>query len=625
MECSIAPGARRSRGDILLRFGSLTQFLRCQLLLLGLVGCTTKPQSVYGTPVLQHDPNVLRINNGSEPETLDPGLSSESTGSELISNLFAGLLDTDPHTGAPVAEIASSWQVDTTHRRYRFTLRASRWSDGVDLSAEDFIFAWRRILDPKTASRNASLLYVFNNAQAFHEGWLRFEPSADANQVCTMPQQLPKDAQLHPQEAQIWLALPADQPPQLWEHTCVQIQHQWGHLRPASPNDLGMRSCDAHTLEVTLSQPTPYFLHLLAHTALRPVPRHLFDTLMHKHIDPALWTRPEHMVSNGAYTLQRWRFKRDMRLAKNPYYWDHANVAIPLVDVLQIENAYTALNLYRTGEIDWLGANTSIPSEFVQSLQHFTDFSTAPMLSVYFYWLNTKDPQLSDPRVRKALSLAIDRQALVRYVLRGGQIPTADLVPQGLQGYPAAQNPLFDPNTARQLLQQAGYTRAHPLPMLTLRYNTADSHRQIAEAIQAMWQQHLGVQVELENQEWRVFLQNVERGQFQIARLGWIGDYPDANSFLYDILSCHAHNNASGWLNPQYEQLLTEANHLTDPQKRLTLLHQAEVLALNEQPLIPLFFSTYPTLVQPYVRGYSSNPLNKHPYKHFSFQKGPSI
>jgi len=213
--------------------------------------------------------------------------------------------------------------------------------------------------------------------------------------------------------------------------------------------------------------------------------------------------------------------------------------------------------------------------------------------------------------------LAVDREALVKHVTRGGQIAAADFVPDGLAGYHGLGLPVFAPDEARKLLAEAGYADGHGLPPITLAFNTSEGHRQVAEALQAMWQRELGIDVTLANQEWKVFLANAEQMNFQLCRMGWIGDYADPYTFL-ELLGSDCGNNHSGWSSSAYDQLLQEANQEAHPEQRLAILRKAEALALDEQPLLPLYVYTRSQLIKPYVRGIWGNHQDRHPWKYIS-------
>jgi len=235
---------------------------------------------------------------------------------------------------------------------------------------------------------------------------------------------------------------------------------------------------------------------------------------------------------------------------------------------------------------------------------------------VYFSWLNTERLPLNHPKLREALKLAVDRGALVKHVLGGGQIPTSDLVPVGLGGYKGINASTFDPAAAREAMHAAGYKRGADVPTITLTYNTSEGHKQIAEAVQQMWKKHLGISIEIENQEWKVFLKKLNSMDFQMARMGWIGDYADPYTFL-ELLRGQNGNNHSGWRSPEYEKLLDQANATLDSAARLGLLRGAETLAMQHTPLIPFYVYTRTELWKPYFMGHWPNYQNSHMFKYW--------
>jgi oligopeptide transport system substrate-binding protein len=534
--------------------GRLGWLTRAVLLGAGLLcGCQDWQPAFFGTVAPRHGPEELWINNSSEPEWLDPSRCSDSTGGEIIWNTFEGLVQAHPQTLAPMPAVARSWDVSEDGRRYTFHLRPSQWSDGRPLTADDFVFSFRRLVDPRTASKYASNGFIFTGGAAIGRG-------------------------------------------------------------EASPETLGVRAVDDLTLEVELVDPLPYFLNFLSFYSFMPIPRHRLEDLERRGIDPDLWTRPEHVVSNGPFLMTEWWFRQRMVFEKNPRYWDAESVGLNRVQVAMVESSTTALNMYAAGEFDWPGGSTSLPAEFMDHLADFRDFHQHPFLAVYFYWVNTQEPPLDNPLVRRALSLAVDREALVKHVTRGGQIASADLVPDGLAGYRGLGQAVFDPNAARRLLAEAGYEGGHGLPPVSLSFNTSEGHKQVAEALQAMWQEELGITVELKNQEWKVFLANAEQMNFKLCRMGWVGDYADPYTFL-ELLTSDCGNNHSNWSSPAYDRLLEEANRETEPEKRLDMLRQAEALAMEAQPLIPLYVYTRSQLIKPYVRGIWGNYQDRHPWK----------
>lgn len=523
------------------------------LLLVG--ACAPNGREYYGTTVPKHRPDEVWTNNGTEPEWIDPTKCADGAGGVVIEQLFAGL--TQPHaiTLRPMPDLALRWDISDEGRRYTFHLRDAQWSDGVPLTAHDFEYSWKRLLDPKTGSKYASFLWGLKNAAAFSE-------------------------------------------------------------RKADAATVGVRALDDRTLEVTLEHALPYFLDMTSYYVTPAIPRHVLERLTRAGQDPDLWTRVENIVVSGPYLLTQWKFRQYMTFEKNPRYWDAARVRMPKVKLFAIDSYNTTLNLYEGGELDYIGANLKPPSEFMDHLSRFKDFHNYPWLSVYFYWLNIKAPPLDNIKLRQALSLAVDRQAIVTHVTRGGQVPTADLVPDGLVGYRGLRRALFDPERARALLQEAGYKEGADVPPITIIYNTSEGHKQIAEAVQQMWKKHLGLRVEIENQEWKVFLKNMQATNFQVARYGWVGDYSDPYTFL-ELLQSHNGNNNTNWGSAAYDALLAKANALVDADARLAVLREAEALMLGEAPLIPFYVYTRAELWKPYLKGMWPNYANRHAFKYW--------
>ena len=622
---SSGPAANWSRASMLLG-----------LVTLGAIHCQQPPtaEHYYGTVAPLHDHHTLWINNGTEPEWIDPGKSSDSSGGAVIDNLFAGLTQADPNTEMPIPDVAQSWEVTRDARTYTFHLRESTWSDGTPLTAEDFAFAWRRVLDPNTASRYATMLYVLDHGEPVNRQALWIGP-ADA-QVILDPNALRGLLQASAPIERLEMGRDPNNTPgffayvggpaQQQQAACERLlhlngtAHQYTRLQVRRPTMswVGVRALDDRTLQVRLRDPVPFFVHLTAYHTLMPVPRHVLDRLQSAGIDTDLWTRPEHIVSNGAYVLSDWQFKYAFTYEKNPRYWDAEHVHIAHVKALQIESANTALNMYRAGEIDWMGTNMPIPSEFIDALQTFHDTTRESMLSVYYFCFNLRAPPFDNLRVRQAFSLALDRAALTRYVLRGGELPYANIVPDTLPGFKPQRAVLFDPNQAQKLLAEAGFPGGQGLPPITLTYNTAEVHKQVAQAAQAMWKRYLGVDVMLENQEWKVFLENMELNNFQMARFAWVGDYPDPNTFLEELLTSSSGNNHTGYNDVAFDHLMQAANRTVDKRERMALLAQAEARALAAQPYMPLFIYTRSTMLKPYVVGMNKSTLERHPIKYLS-------
>lgn len=597
------------------------------LLLACLCSCTRGGHGYYGTTEPKHGPDEIWSNLSTEPETIDPGKTAEASGGMVVWNLFAGLTQPHPENLAPMPDLAQRWEISDDGLRYTFHLRPSQWSDGVPLTAADFEYAWQRVLDPRTGSRYSSFLYCLKRGEAYNQRALVLSGIGDASEAelrALIEPLAPLARFSFDRELDAALLVVGGEEarrPSLRERLLRELDHKpfHGHtlaLRELTPDLLGVHARDDLTLEVELETPLPYFLYITQYYTTMPVPRHVLARLAREGKHPDLWTRPENIVSDGPFRLAAAKFRQYLLLEKNPRYWDVAHVRPQRVKLSIIESTNTVLNMYEAGELDSIGATAVLPAEYLDLLRRQRDFQTAPWIALYFYWFNTKVPPLDDARVRSALSLAIDRQSIVEHVTRAGQIPSADVVPDGLAGYQGLHSAIFDPERARALLREAGYGPERPLPKLTLRYNTSEGHKQIAEAVQAMWQKHLGVQIEIENMEWNVYLKALQGHDFQIARYAWVGDYPDPFTFL-EVFSSHNGSNSSGWDSPRYDELLRTANRQRDRLQRFDVLKQAELTLHDAVPAAPIYVYTRSELIKPYLRGHVLNYQARHLLKYW--------
>jgi len=375
---------------------------------------------------------------------------------------------------------------------------------------------------------------------------------------------------------------------------------------------VGIRVPDPHTLEFKLENKVPYFVKLTGFYPLYPVHRETIERFGYPQ-----WTHPENVVSNGAFRLGSRQIRDRIRLVKNEQYWDAENVYLNTIDALAVESANTGLNMYENRQVDWI---STVPTAIVPELieQERPDFKRAAYLTIAFYRFNVNVKPLGDVRIRRALTLAIDRDRLVKKIIRGGQTPATSFVPPGIAGYDSPTCCEYDPEEARRLLAEAGFPDGDGFPKLTLLYNSSDDLKKIAESIQYNWRDTLGVEIELANQEWGAFLTRVHSMDYDIARAGWIGDYVDPNTFL-DMFVTDGGNNETGWSNEEYDDLiLNRIPAEDDDEKRMQLLRQAEEILLREMPIIPLYYGISSAMVRPYVKGYHNNILNVHPLKDIS-------
>src|SRR5512143_3682253 len=484
--------------------------------------------------------DVLRFNNGTEPETIDPALVSGQPDGRIATALFEGLTVPDPATLEPRPGQAARWETSADGLTWTFHLRPGLvWSDGTPLGAGDFAWSWRRALRPATAARNASLLFAVAGAEAYNRGAAR-------------------------------------------DSATVGV---------AAPNDT--------TLVVRLAHPVPYLLYLTSLPAFLPVPRHVVER------DGEAWTRPGHIVSNGAFVLERWRQNDRIELARNPRYHDAARVRLARAVAYSIDDLGTSTNLYKAGRIDW---NTSgyVPAPFQPLMRRYADFRSVPYQAVYFYSVNVTRPPLDDVRVRRALNLAVDREAIARDLLKGTREGWGGMTPRGYPGYDAPAGVTYNPARAREWLAAAGYPGGRGFRGISILFSTSEDHRRIAEAVQAMWTRELGIPVELQNMEFGSTLQAMSALQYDVARRSWIGDYLDPSTFL-DIMRSGDGNNRTGWSDPRYDRLLRAAESEPGAARRLRTLAAAESLLLADGPVIPIYHYATAELVKPWVRGIEPN------------------
>jgi ABC-type oligopeptide transport system substrate-binding subunit len=373
------------------------------------------------------------------------------------------------------------------------------------------------------------------------------------------------------------------------------------------PARVGIAAPDDSTLVVRLAHPTPYFLFLTHFYTYLPVPRAAVERFGNR------WTRPEHIVGNGPFLLSKWRQGDRFEFTRNPRYWDAANVKLDRIVAYSIEDLNTCTNLYKAGVIDWTTSGY-IPSQFIPYLRSFADYQHGRYHGVYFYSVNVTRKPLDNVWVRRALNLAIDRDAIANDLLKRSRDPWGNFTPSGYPGYDAPPPLRFDPAAARACLTRAGYPGGRDFPKIAILFNTSEDHRRIAEAIQAMWRRYLHIEVELSNQEWGSYLQATTSLQYDVARRSWIGDYLDPTTFLQIGVGGDG-NNRTGWKDPRYDRLLREAGMTLDAERRSALLREAEALLLADGPFIPIYHYSVNDLVKPYVRGIHPTLLDTHPLK----------
>ena len=497
---------------------------------------------------------TLHWGNGTEPQSLDPHIATGVPEHHIISSLMEGLVHKDGETLEPRPGVAKSWEISADGRVYTFYLRQdARWSNGDPHNAHDYVWSWWRALQPALGNLYAYMYFPIANAKAYYDGEI-----SDFSQV-------------------------------------------------------GVKALDDYVLQVTLTEPIPYFLQLLDHYSTYPVHRATVEKFGKADQRGTRWTFEGNIVGNGAFKLKEWKINRRITVERNPFYWDAANVRLNQVVFYPTENVTTEERMFRAGQLHYSG----IPSDKIQVYSQSDDPSLRiqPYLGVYFYRLNVDKPQLSDKRVRRALGMTINRDQLVSQITKGGQIPAYTITPPGTMGYYPESDLTFDPEAAKKLLAEAGYPNGEGFPTTEILYNTSEGHRKIAVALQQMWKKHLNIDVVLLNQEWKVYLDTVSNHHYEIARAGWIGDYVDPNNFL-DMFLCNGGNNRTRWCNPEYDQIiLQQVPKAKSHQQRLALFQQAENILLEEMPVIPIYIYTSNNLVHPTVKNFGRNILNQANYR----------
>lgn len=498
---------------------------------------------------------VYNRGSAAEPESLDPHKTSTVYEAHVLRDLFQGLIMQDKKANI-IPGAAESWTVSDDGTVYTFKLRKdAQWSDGSPVTAGDFVFAFQRLEDPATAAEYASMLYPIKNAEAVNSG-------------------------------------------------------------KAKPEEIGARAVDDHTLEVTLNAPTPYFLEMLTHQATYPVNKASMDKL------GAEWVKPGNLVSNGAYTLAEWVPNDHIKLVKNPKFWDADTVKIDVVNYIPTEDRSSAMKRFEAGELD---SYDDLPTEQLADLKaKFGDqIRVGPYLGTYYFSIKTDKAPWDNVELRNAISMAIDRDFIADKVWQNSMLPGYSMVPPGIEGYTPAIAKYADmsqidrEDEAKKIFEKLGYTPDKPLKM-QIRYNTSENHKNTAVAIQEQLKP-LGVEVSLLNTDTKThyaFLQ--EKGDYDVARAGWIADYKDPETFL-GIARKASGNNYSNYDSPAFEAAMDKAAAAGgNPAERMKDLAAAERILVDEVGNIPILYYSYHDIVSPKLHGFEDNVMDVHPSRFIS-------
>lgn len=486
---------------------------------------------------------TLRINLHSEPSTIDPGLAKDATSGAVVRATFDGLTRLDENA-KPMNSVAENVEVSPDGLVYTFKLRDSKWSNGDPVLASDFEFAWKRVLDPKLAAEYAYQLYYLKNARKAHEG-------------------------------------------------------------KGSVDDVGVKALDDKTLQVTLENPTAYFLELTAFYTYYPVNKKVVTA------DPKWALEAKTHVGNGPFKMEAWEHKSKIVLAKNENYWDKDVVKLDKIDFAMIEDDNTELSMFENGELDRAGQPLGgLPTDAIPALKDAGKLVISPKATMYWYKFNTEKPPFNNAKIRKAFAYAVNRQSIVDNVTQVGQVPTMGLLPKTMAVKPEGYFKDNDVETAKKLLDEGmkelGITK---LPEITLSFNTVERHKKIAEALQDMWKQGLGIDVKLINKEFKVHLDDMHTGNYQMGRLGWNADFNDPINYMEIYRDKDGGNNDTRWEHPRYKELVNLMAKETNPEKRKEMIAEAEQIFMDEMPIIPIFTDVDVWVETDKVKGIRVDPL----------------
>jgi oligopeptide transport system substrate-binding protein len=517
---------------------------------LSLTGCARR-ESAADAAIETH---TLLLGNLAEPADLDPHIITAYTDQNITIALFEGLTAIDEKTAAPVPGVAESWETSPDGLTYTFHLRQNaRWSNGDPVTARDFAYSMQRILSPALAAENAYMLWAIRNARPFNTGSI-----TDFAQV-------------------------------------------------------GVVAVDDHTLRIILERPTPYLLALAAHPTWFPVHRATIERSGRIDQRSTAWTRPENLVGNGAFRLADWTPNARITVKKNPHYWNAAQNPLEQVVFFPTDNPEAEERTFRAGQ---LHVTFGLPVEKIAAYRERTpeQLRLDPFLQTYFLRFNVTRPPLDNPKVRRALSLAIDRGAIAENVLRGSRLPALHLTPPDCAGYTSRARVDTDLATARRLLVEAGFPNGAGLPVIDIQVRNDSGLPRVIEAIQAMWQRDLGVRVAITALEQKTALQNEQSLNYSISFSGWAGDFADPATFL-ELFLKDGGNNWTGWGDATFDRLVRQAAGELNATRRFEHFQQAEALLLESAPIAPIYFGARVYAIHPAVKGWEPALLGFHRYQ----------
>ncbi len=501
---------------------------------------------------------VLHMGNGTEPQGLDPHIATGVPEHHIIQALFEGLVYKDPNSLEVEPGVAESWQISEDGKVYTFNLRKdAKWSNGDSVTAEDFRWSWWRALQPELGNQYVFMYFPIRNAEKYF------------NQEIT------------------------------------------------EFSDVGVKAIDDYTLQVELTNPTPYFLQLLDHYSTFPVHRPTIESHGEPDESYTRWTRPGNLVGNGAFVLDDWKLNKHIIVLKNENYWDAERVELNQIKFYPIDKVTIEERMFRAGQLH-VTNDTSLDRTQYYLENNPEAMKIAPYVGTYFYRINNQVEHLSDVRVRKALAMTIDRDTIMNTILNGIFTAAYSITPPGILGYQPPKLFEYNPEEARRLLAQAGYPDGEGFPEFELQYNTNEQHKNIAVAIQQMWKKELNIDIRLQNKDWKVYLDAEATGDFEISRAGWIGDYVDPNTFL-DMWVGGSGLNRTGWSSEEYDDLvLRQAPEAKTREERFKAFYDAEALMMADMPFIPIYTYSSKKYLHPSVQGVPGNVMDYYNFRYIS-------
>lgn len=604
--------------------------------------------------------NIFRYVTGDEPESLDPAISNGQPEARIYMALYDGLVEYDAKTLEPRPALAEHWQGNNDSSEFKFYLRQNgRWSNGDPIDANDFVYSFRRALAKETASRNAYMAYYIKYAQAFNEQkvFVRdpqtgqflnakdFDEStppepiggspidakgeylaADSNQQPYIDVHSEFHRQLHTPQR---LTLPGDAKARtkaIEANPKLKAAVEGKEFVPIKAEDIGVEAVDKYTVRISLVQPAPFFVGLLAHQVFRIVPRKVVE----KH--GSAWTQPQNIVTCGPFRVKTWQPYDKLVVERDPMYWDANTVKLDEIHFYPMSDNPTIMNLYKVGEVDAV-LNHTVPNAWLEVVRTKQDYMDGREAAINYLLINVTQPPMNDVRVRKAFNYAIDKNAWASW--RKIVKPLTAFTPEGIfAGYPQPKGDQFSPEEARRLMGEAGFPvikkgdgsyscPSFPVDQVEYIYNTQESNKAMAEWMQAQWKQNLGITISLRNMEWKTFLNVRAKLEYKgFSRGAWGADYMDPFTFL--SLFYAGGESGTGWQDPKYVKMLDEANRMLDPKKRYELLAQAEKYLIDAQPMIPIDTAATNWVKKPYVKGMYPNAGSLFPWKYVYIERDPA-